>query len=364
MSEGYKFLLFSDLHITNRNNRFRTDELGVSDLLRSQLLFVKWLSNIAVDREVDGILFLGDWTDYATLDPITLQYSNAMLQRLADTGLPVVLLEGNHCMDDKEGNWTVLGASSQIMNETKLRFVFKQDMLHLDEEVVFHCFPYRSDYDALEADISLRNQALVAIDDKINIMLFHFPTVNALLDNGLKSFGGVNLSEEISSNFDVIIGGDFHKPQRLLNNEKAFYVGAPFDLKYNQEGPRKISILHVSKDDYRVENIKNPYNYPMRSVTLDQLDKMDLANADQMIVKVTDRVSAEDRDRLNGIGFYKLSVVAKSDRVQEEAPDVIMVDSFVDDRAIFSQELDKFELEDDLKKRSVQIYEDLHMKGD
>ena len=328
---------------------------------------------------MDGILFLGDWTDYATLDPITATYSNRMIETLKDTGLTVLFLEGNHCLEDEESNFTVLGAAKEFEHDySDVSFVFKKEEVDFREVVddpikyplgphgaltaVFHCFPYKSDYDALEEEIAEANEKL---DDKlINIMLFHFPTVNALLDNGLQSMGGVNLSEEITDNFDVVIGGDFHKPQTLINNPNAFYVGAPFDLKFNQQGPRKVSIITIDdRGKYRVKDFPNPYNYQIISRTREELFDMDFSNAARTILKVKDYLSPEEKEEIKSVGFYR--VMFSSGKAAKPVDlEVLTIDPLVDDKTTFTQELAKFELDSETTKRALQIYEGICKAGE
>jgi DNA repair exonuclease SbcCD nuclease subunit len=289
-----KLLCFSDIHLTNRNSKFKKTG-GVSDLLLRQEKYIDHIVELADEKQVDAILFLGDWTDYPTLDPVTLTYSNRLVKHLTDhsdySGCPVIFIEGNHCISDRGNKFTVVGATNELINhDSNTSFVYQPDFVSVGD-VCFHCFPYSSDYPNLEAAIAATNDDLPVA--ALNIMLFHFPTVNAVLDNGLQSKKGVNLSAEITDNFDLIIGGDFHYHQQLINNENAYYVGAPFSLRFGEHCDRGTVIfdIDVETKEYELEFISNPHQFPIRKATYDEVMGMtdeELMNGVYRVLDLTD----------------------------------------------------------------------------
>ncbi|MBF86067.1 MAG: hypothetical protein CL489_16560 [Acidobacteria bacterium] len=278
-----KVLLTGDWHITNKNPKFKRDNNGVSDLLEAQLNFVEWLKSLLLEDHYDMLIFLGDLTHVPTLDPLTLTYLNRMLKSLVDVGKPLIFLEGNHCITDTENTFTIVGASNELIKEDHCHFVYKQEMLEIDG-VRFYCFPYNSDYDSLTEDIRKANENLDS--DYTNLLLYHFPCSNAVLDNGIQSKKGIALTDDIAGNFDGCYGGDFHKHQKLPLHHNAWYVGAPFDLNHGEHYDRGVMSLDIPELDFKVLN--NPYQIPIIEVTQEEFKGLSKELLQNSVIKVTD----------------------------------------------------------------------------
>jgi len=249
----------------------------VSDLLHRQAQFVNWLIDKFNEEDYDFLLFLGDWTDYPTLDPVTQTVSSELLARIMSE-THSILIEGNHCISDTKGAYTVLGAAKPFFElsgeDNHQSLVTTNQVIDLDW-VKFHCFPYSSDFEQLQKDIAKANDE--SEDSRAyNIMLFHFPTTNAVLDNQLQSKKGVALVDEIICHFDIVIGGDFHRPQQLIGTENAFYVGSPFDFNYGDHVEERgaMSVIFEDNGDICVDLIDNPFRPKIQKITADEAIKL------------------------------------------------------------------------------------------
>ena len=283
-----KLLCFSDLHLTNKNPKFKYGEGGVSDLLSDQERFVEFIVDKYLEDQYDFLLFLGDWTDYPTLDPILQTKSNELLKMVSQA--ENILIEGNHCISDIEGKFTVLGATDSFMSDLGSTVVTGNKVIKFDGEISFYCFPYRSDFKAIEAAVAEANSSLDA--NVINVMLFHFPTTNAVLDNQLQSKKGVALTEDIISNFDVVIGGDFHRPQQLIGTSRAYYVGAPFDFNYGDHVESRGALsVEVTKEALAVDWIENPFRRLVKKVSIEEAFKLTKEELSRNIYRVVGETS-------------------------------------------------------------------------
>lgn len=364
-----RWLVTADWHFTNKNSKFRYDKNGVSDLLNAQYEFGRWLANRLMDDDIDGLLMLGDATDYATLDPITATLFYKTVDMLVKTGKHVIFLEGNHCIVDDASLFTVIGAINPMVSSRKVHCIIEPRSLGVIEHGVrFFCRPYESDYKALEKSIEKDNE-LAATKDLIewhNVLLFHFPTVNAVLDNGVQSMNGVNLSQEITDNFTVCLGGDFHKPQQLVNNDNAYYVGAPFDLKMNQKGERGVGVLDLKEDgSYELSSIPNPFNYPMQSMEPEALVELIESGQDlsRCIVKVNDAPTDGDRLLIEAARdrFYSLSVPNLKKHKKEKSEQVSVIQTFSKSRDvdIIKSQLDQTEAPLVVRQKAIDIFQKL-----
>lgn len=365
-----KLAVFSDLHITNANSKFKVNTDGVSDLLTAQLQFVEWMIADAKEQGCDMLLFLGDITDRATLDPITQTYFNKMMYKLVyGHDMDTILLEGNHCTADSLNRYSVLGAARHLLSGGNL-VTTREELTFIDDGVhyTFHIFPYQPDYRALEVEIGQLNDILVDSTD-VDILLFHFPCSNAQLDNGVPSPKGVHLSADITSNFDLCLGGDFHRSQWLSGNDKAYYVGAPFNLKFNEQTdePRGYAIFTKDAGGWMVERGENPYNYEMLSVQAEEAEQYvgHFTDPSRVILQVKGRLDPDTKLALEEEGFYRFSNVKTSGNV---APAVLLetvVDlDYQEDEDLVIEQLDDESVSEEVRERALELFSRIQNDGE
>jgi len=305
-----RLLLFSDLHISNRNPKFKYTN-GISDLLIRQQKFIDYIIDYSKNNKIDCILFLGDWTDYPNLDPITLYYSNNMLSSLMNSNIDVFLLEGNHCLSFKDNSYSVLDATSKLVNESKIRFI---NSFHKENfnNTNFYFVPYHSDYEIVVEQIVKFNQ--MAEGNEESYLFFHLPTTNALLDNGIKSANGIELTSDMVSNFKKVFGGDFHRTQTLINNKKAMYVGAPFDLNFGDfQDKRGFIIYDTEKNTLKKE--ENPYKVDIKKIGLEELKSLSEDKLNSGIYKIIGDFDIDEQNLISEIRnkAYKVDVSLSRD---------------------------------------------------
>lgn len=319
MKQDIRVILSSDDHLSNKNPKFRMDSKGVSELLVRQHKLSQFIAD-KLKTDFDLYINGGDLTDYANLDPVTSTITNKYIKNIIDTGKPCIFLEGNHCISDTKNAFTVLGAISSLTDCSNVRFVFQDEILKLDKNfnftdsdedsvLVVYCFPYFSDLKALAKRIELASSS--TDKSKFNLMIFHFPCSNAFLDNGMTATRGLELSEAITEGFDLCLGGDYHKHQKLINNSKSFYIGAPFDLKHGEHYDRHIlsARLNTKSKKYSIDKIPNPHLLPIVDLTCSEALSMSREEALNNIVRIKDEVDTQNKIKLESMGFHKLSIV-------------------------------------------------------
>ncbi|HLM58139.1 MAG TPA: exonuclease SbcCD subunit D [Pyrinomonadaceae bacterium] len=103
----FKFLHLSDVHLGCR--RYQIEE-------RTRDFFRSWhdlIVNHALPNEVDFVLIAGDFFDRRQIDPQTMNHALAGLQLLKDSGIPVVVIEGNHDRHDAVSPYSWMRSFSQ-----------------------------------------------------------------------------------------------------------------------------------------------------------------------------------------------------------------------------------------------------------
>lgn len=218
-----RVLATADIHFSNNNSNFPSSG-GVSDLLKSQSKAMKYFIEVAEEREVDMVVVPGDVMDKPVMSPIELKYLNEFISDLVELSLSevdVIVLGGNHSLDDKHGEFTPLGSLRPLLKDLEnFHLVTNRNRwVHTNYCSVYNSL-YERDFDAIKRRIVEAEP----IGREINLLLGHWPSANALLDNGVKSPKGVCVFEEDLENFDLAIYGDFHKHQLLHGTSKAFML--------------------------------------------------------------------------------------------------------------------------------------------
>lgn len=84
-----KSLVFSDLHWGRRNS----SEVHNNDCIN----YIMWLVQVAREENVDHIVFMGDWFETRSAINIhTFNFAHVGMKALADLGLPIFAIVGNH----------------------------------------------------------------------------------------------------------------------------------------------------------------------------------------------------------------------------------------------------------------------------
>lgn len=266
-----KILATSDLHLNDSNPKYKQID-GISDyLVRSYDLIDEMAQRLESYDDQCVFLFGGDWTDKETLSTQVQTYSNKCIRRICDTGKPYLFIGGNHTTSDIQNRFTVLEAARQLVGDgNEFGFVsnFFYSNLRCDGfNLEVHCFPYYNDHDLLLEKIRQANDDLDS--DDFNLMVFHFAVKNALLDNGIEAPSGIELRPDDVSNFDLILGGDFHRHQQIF--EDAYYIGAPFDLKFGEHYQRSYLEIDIDgPDSYQLNHIDNEHQVNIRKMSVEE----------------------------------------------------------------------------------------------
>lgn len=369
---------FSDLHLTNKNSKFKKED-GVSDLLKAQSEFCHDLL-IDANREGDltHIVFTGDWSDYTNFDPIMQQFSNECFKKVCGLNdVENIFVGGNHTVYGSQNSYSVLGATEELVKNPVHNAVHVIDSVQStivgadsDHKIQFFVVPYQEDYEKIVSQISLRNEKLGDLDygdDVINILTFHFPTLGAKLDNKYESETGVPLEYEYVDNFDLCLGGDFHRPQQVFPN--FYYVGAPFSLKFGENDCHRGYVKVIVEDgEIELERVKNEHNYQMMRVEgydgFTDLVMNESHDWERMILKVEGEITEEERVQIKKAdqNFYRLIFppIGKASSEEEESVevDVNKMEVFGENEDLkqLKNTIDDLDISSDLKSEALSLF--------
>src|SRR3989338_10805859 len=120
-------LHFSDIHIGMENYAKLDPQTGLSTRLLDFFKTFDFIVDLAIKESVDAVVFAGD--AYKTRDPNPTQQRGfgERIKRLAKSGIPVVLVIGNHDTPNADGKANTLDIYSAFGNYKF--FVFKHNTI-------------------------------------------------------------------------------------------------------------------------------------------------------------------------------------------------------------------------------------------
>ena len=343
-----KVVLTSDWHLTNRSSRFRKDEFGVSDFLKHQLSFLDWLLALCTELGAQELWNLGDYVDYTVMDVISFNKVLQSMATLVKDGPPnQIILEGNHCIGDKANNHTILRGIDHVISLGRhggrnIDLVASPCVSQEWDNVAIYSIPYMGTEEEMEQWIREFNEMAhkAKASGKHTILLFHYPTSNAILDNGIKAPEGFILEPEMVDGFTYVFGGDYHTYQQLLGLDNAWYVGSPFDLKFGEHQPRGVLVLDLSGEEPTLERILYEEGYNFLTMGYDEAIEWS-GDRSKVVLRVNIHdIKSQPITPLRKSGYY--SVVPSIQKVQPTEVEALSLEatSQVDDVELILSQVD------------------------
>lgn len=238
-----KFLHLGDLHLGKTLNDF--------DLIGDQRYILDQILDIADKESVDGVFVAGDVYDKSVPSEASTRLLDYFLSKLADKGIKVFMVSGNHDSDDRLNYGSTLFASNQIFISAVFDgTLHKESFADGDTEIDIYMLPfvkasqvrhYFADEDIESYDDAVRTiirNTSINKNNK-NILVAHQfvsgkgedPALAGSEGAGTQSVGMVEkIGFDCFDDFDYVALGHIHSPQRVGRDEIR-YAGSP--LKYS-----------------------------------------------------------------------------------------------------------------------------------
>lgn len=257
-----KFLHLGDLHLGKTLSDF--------DLIEDQRYILDQILCIAEKKFVDGVLIAGDVYDKSVPSEAATKLLDYFLSKLADKGIKVFMVSGNHDSDDRLNYGSTLFATNQIFISAVFDgTLHRQSFVDGDTEIDIYMLPFvkasqvkhyfpgetiESYDDAVR--IIIRNTAINK--NKKNILVAHQfvsgrgedPALAGSESVGTQSVGTVEKIEYICfDDFDYVALGHIHSPQRVGRDEIR-YAGSPLKYSLSEANNEKsVSLITVSANE-------------------------------------------------------------------------------------------------------------------
>jgi DNA repair exonuclease SbcCD nuclease subunit len=271
-----KILIFSDLHIhPHKKSSGRLD-----DCLKA----LDWVFQVAVDREIENIVFLGDlFHDRQKIDVLAYQRTFEILERrLSDGRFSLHILLGNH--DLWHHQRLDISSVNPLRTLPRVTIVSEpsvQEISGKSGSVSMGFLPYThapmEDLKKVEAE--WRSKAKkgsrkvlgghIAVDGAVwNVR--H----NTMSDITVEHEGDmVRVGPEIFKGWDRVFLGHYHAAQKMGNRVE--YVGSPLQLSFGEADQDKHLLVYDPSSDSE-EYIKNDFSPRHLIIGEDQVESPDL----------------------------------------------------------------------------------------
>ena len=230
-----KILCIGDPHIKTNN------------ILESENM-IESIEKVALERRPDLIICLGDILDkHASLHVECLLTAEKMIEKLSMIA-PFFLIIGNH---DRPNNSVFLN-NKHAFNSYK-----RWNNVCIVDEVVsitlknnkFLFVPYVPNKRFIEAiNTKIKTEELVEYVAIFCHQEFYGCKIGSKISEGGDKMEDVNLNENISKRFPIIISGHIHDYERLGNNE-IIYVGTPVQQTFAESHDKAISLFTFFHDE-------------------------------------------------------------------------------------------------------------------
>ena len=252
----------SDLHLGKRVNEF--------SMLEDQRYIVKQIESILEEEAADAVLIAGDVYDKPVPPGEAVRLFDGFLTALADRGIHVFVISGNHDSPERIAFGSRLMEKSRVymapvydghVNPIELRDAYGSVYVYMlpfiKPAVVKKCWPeekIETYEDAVGCAVAhMKEDAFVP--EARNVLMAHQLVIGASrCDSEEVSVGGLDqVSAGLFRDFDYTALGHIHGPQNA-GGERIRYCGSPLKYSFSEAGHVKsVTIVDLEeKGDIRV----------------------------------------------------------------------------------------------------------------
>ena len=315
-----KLLHFADIHIGMENYSKLDPETGLSTRFLDFMKTFDFIVDTAITENVDAVIFAGD--AYKTRDPNPTQQRGfgEHVKKIAKSGIPVILVVGNHDTPNASGKANALDIYSALEIDN-VHVSRKPELLNISTkagnlQIVTLPWLHKDDYK--KVGDQLKNLYDKIKSDSPAVFLSHVEVEGASFGSekgmAIRSDVTVPLPLLQDKRLNYVALGHIHKHQVLSKDPLVVYAGSPHRIDFGEEKEAKGVILveitpevpakagnHKYSTRFQFTdtnarqflsidiNLKATNHNPTQTI-LDEITKHDLA---EQIVRVTINIPAD-----------------------------------------------------------------------
>lgn len=248
-----RLLHFSDIHIGMENYAKLDPETGLSTRLLDFFNTFDFIVETAIKEAVDAVVFAGD--AYKTRDPNPTQQRGfgERVKKIAKSGIPFVLVVGNHDTPNAEGRANTLDIYSALEIEN-VWVSRKPELLKVPTksgalQIVTLPWLHKNDYKTIAEKLKLLYEKISA--DSPAIFLSHCEVEGASYgsEKGMAIANDVTVPLPLLQDrrLSYVALGHIHKHQVLAKDPLIVYSGSPQRIDFGEEKEDKgICLVEIS----------------------------------------------------------------------------------------------------------------------
>lgn len=341
-----KIALITDIHFCIRNGSLYFAE-------RYRLFFENIFFPYIDKHNIKTILCLGDtFEDRKNLNILGLKAAREMFfDEALKRDVKIISILGNHDVFFRNTNET--NSMDIIESSYENVYIVKEYEEFKFGNKIFGLMSW------INAENLERNLERIKSTSKADILLMHAEITGFEMTKGNVADKG--LSQELFKKYLHVLSGHFHIKNKIGN---IYYIGNPFQTNWDDfDSDRGFHIYDPDSDIFTfIKNTYNNYNVLIYTNDVD-VNTFDYSVYEGQIVKIlVNKVSELDQSKyfkfLDNLGEvahqYNIVEVGKE---EIDAPDII---DFKSNTEVINEYVDELNLEDDMKKKILDIMIDLH----
>lgn len=223
-----KFSITSDIQLHNHQLWSKPTPDGFCDRFIDGLKCLEEVFKIQGNSK-GAVIINGDlFHDRKAISLDVLHATRDLLNKYQDTNL--ILNVGNHDQFLRRGEIN----SMSICNGPNTK-IFQKEVVGeaYYEGIKFYIIPFIEDSERFKELVG----EIPLAPDTLNVLLMHQGVDGALLAKNSKAKGKIALSDLRLYDFDLVLSGHYHKPQKMADN--FFYIGSPYEIDEGEAGDEK-----------------------------------------------------------------------------------------------------------------------------
>lgn len=252
-----RLLHFADLHIGMTNYSRLDPETGLETRLGDFFKTFDEIVDYAISEKVDAVLFAGDM--YKTRDPSPTQQRGVgeRIKRLTKSGIPLVLVVGNHDTPNTDGKANTLDIYStlEVDQVTVIRTPQLINLPTKSGNLQIIGLPWLQ-----KGDLKLLGDKMVGLYERLKdqqaggpaVIIGHLEVAGAMFgsEKGLVLGSDITIPLSLLTDhrLNYVALGHIHKYQELSKNPPVVYSGSPERIDFGEEKEEKgFVIVEIGK---------------------------------------------------------------------------------------------------------------------
>lgn len=249
-----RIVVTADVHIYLYLTFSTIDQYGFPSRLNDFIQLAHDVVAVAKEQRADAIAVIGDLLHSPTNPPAVLHVAKNFIRILAESGLEVILSNGNHDMDTKvEANDEGHSIITPLLTEhSNIVYVPDQALIDLGGKSLFVKSWTRNQYlhegEFPDADVFFGHDLVKNTTDPYGHRFTH----------------GFN-SDLLLSKYRISVVGDIHKWHKIDGNNKGFVLipGQPLQTNFSSGGDNRLWVIDLKKSSADCVHIDNyPSGHP------------------------------------------------------------------------------------------------------